>query len=52
MTLVKKLIQKDKATCLSYDNLIGNLRDGEVGKKVKDQILNEFLAVHNPDKDF
>ncbi|CDW86595.1 UNKNOWN [Stylonychia lemnae] len=52
LTLVKKLIQKDQSTNLSYDNLIGNLRDGEIGNKVKKQIFQEFFAQNNLDKDF
>lgn len=52
MTLVKKLIKKDKATSFSYDNLIGNFRDGQIGRKVKSQIFSEFFQRHNPEKDF
>ena len=52
MTLVKKLVRKDRATCFSYDNLIGNFKDGEVGNKVKSQIFTEFFERNNPDRDF
>jgi hypothetical protein len=44
MTLLKSLIRKEKTTSFSYDNLVGNFRDGEIGGKVKTLIMNEFFA--------
>ena len=52
MTLIKQLIHKDNATSLSYENLLGNLKDGEIGKKVKKKIFDEFFEKKNPEKDF
>jgi len=52
MTLVKSLIKKDKATCFSYDNLVGNMKDGEVGRKLRSQIFAEFFEKHDIDRDF
>jgi len=52
MTLVKSLIKKDKATCFSYDNLVGNFKDGEVGRKLMQQIFSEFFDKHDIDQDF
>lgn len=52
MTLVKKLIEKDKSTSLSYDNLVGNFKDGELGRKVKSNIISDFLSKGQPEKDF
>jgi hypothetical protein len=31
---------------------VGNFRDGEVGKKVRQQILSQFFFMHNPDQEF
>eukprot|EP00347_Sterkiella_histriomuscorum_P009154 403342313 len=47
-----KLIKKDKATCFSYDNLIGNFKDSQIGKKIKSQIFQEFFYKNNPERDF
>ena len=52
MTLVKKLIEKDKKTCLSYDNLVGNFRDGQIGKKIKKEIMVEFFVRNNLETEF
>jgi hypothetical protein len=49
VVLIKKLLEKKKETCLSYENLVGNFKDGEIGSKVKAQIFKEFFAQHNPD---
>lgn len=49
LTLVKKLIKRDKDTCFSYDNLVGNFKDGEIGKKIKTQIFAEFFEKHDID---
>ena len=46
------MIHKDNATSLSYENLLGNLKDGEIGSKVKKQIFDDFFAKYNPEKDF
>jgi hypothetical protein len=35
LVLIKKLIQKNRSTNLSYDNLVGNFKDGEIGRKIK-----------------
>jgi hypothetical protein len=52
IVLIKQLVQRSRATNLSYDNLVGNFRDGDVGKKVKAQIFSQFFSKHNPDKEF
>ena len=52
MTLVKNLVHRDKATSFSYDNLVGNFKDGEVGQKIKLQILQDFMSKNDPDKEF
>lgn len=52
MTLVKSLTRSDKSSYFSYENLMGNFKDGEIGTKIRNQILSEFLEKNNPDKDF
>lgn len=52
MTLIKKLTKKKRKISYSYENLMGNFHDGEIGLKVRRQILTEFLHKKNPDKDF
>ena len=52
MTLIKALIKKDKISYFSYENLMGNYKDGEIGTKIVNQIIGEFLERNNPDKDF
>jgi hypothetical protein len=32
---MKSLIKKDKESCFSYENLMGNFRDGEIGTKIR-----------------
>jgi hypothetical protein len=50
--LIRKLLQKNRSTNLSYENLVGNFKDSEIGKKVRFQIFNQFFALHNPEKEF
>jgi hypothetical protein len=35
MTLVKALTRKDKSSYFSYENLMGNFKDGEIGTKIR-----------------
>jgi hypothetical protein len=48
LMLIKTLIQKSKSTNLSYDNLVGNFKDGEIGRKVRSQIFTDFFSKNNP----
>lgn len=52
MTLIKSLARPDKRLSFSYDNLIGNFKDGEIGTKIRNQIINDYLVLNNPDKVF
>jgi hypothetical protein len=52
MTLIKKLVKKEKKECLSYDNLLGNYQDGGIGIKIKKEILDAFIEKKNPQRDF
>jgi hypothetical protein len=52
LVLIKRLLERSKETCLSYENLTGNFKDGEIGNKLKSQLFKEFFAKYNPDKEF
>lgn len=50
MTLVSKLLRKDKKTSFSYDNLTGTFKDSHLGNKVKEKIIAEFVEKHEIEK--
>lgn len=52
MNLLKRLARKEKYECLSYDNLIGNFKDGEIGQKIRKSIVEDYIEHYNPDKEF
>jgi hypothetical protein len=52
LLLIRRLLQKNRSTNLSYDNLVGNFKDGEIGKKVRNQIFTQFFSIHNPEREF
>jgi len=53
LVLIRKLVEKNtRASNLSYENLVGNFTDGEVGKKIKALVFDEFFAKNNPDREF
>ena len=31
---------------------MGNFKDGEIGSKIRNEILAEYMLFNNPDKDF
>ena len=43
MTLMRYLLNQNENSNLSYENLIGNFRDGAIGSKLRTHILNQFF---------
>lgn len=35
MALIKTLVKRDKQSYFSYENLMGNFKDGEIGTKIR-----------------
>ena len=52
MILIKKLISNKHKTTYSYENLIGNFLDGEIGLKIRTELIDSYLERKNLDKDF
>lgn len=47
MILIRHLSREDQSISYSYDNLIGNFNDGQIGLKIRKKILDEYILTNN-----